>query len=176
MDARARLGLLRTFQLTRSLMSLTVEEALRLGASNPRARQFDGAATSSSIAERFGLDRVRHHLVGTLPYGTQKVLNMCFIMSSRPTVVVLDEPFAGVIPSDVSLLSEVIRQFRTDGAAVAVIEHDMGALMPLSDSVLVLDAGAVVMQGASEEVLADDRVQSIYLGHRGGARFGQASS
>lgn len=164
--ARSRAGLLRTFQQTKVLRSFLVRDAIELGLSSPRARRGGSGSDVAELADSFGLGAYLGRYVGELPYGTQKVLNLCLIAASRPIVLLLDEPFSGVTASDVEMLSALIRRLRDNGTAIGLVEHDMGALMPLSDRVVVLDAGRVILDASPQAVQASDQVQRIYLGRK----------
>jgi branched-chain amino acid transport system ATP-binding protein len=170
--ARARMGLSRTFQQTRALSSFTVREALRLAYGAPRVRRRTTGDKVGDVAERYGLAPHLDKLVTVLPYGGQKVLNMAMMMICEPTVVLLDEPFAGVTADDVQILGQVATDMAAEGAGVALVEHDMLSLMRLSHRVVVLDAGRTVAEGNPAEVQANDLVQEIYLGrsHDDGGR------
>jgi ABC-type branched-subunit amino acid transport system ATPase component len=163
--ARANAGIMRTFQHTRSLTSFTVEQALRLAGKAPRAGS-ESRDSRESIADRFGLSDVLQRRFSELPYGTQKVINLCLIAMNYPMVVMLDEPFAGVTATDIKRLEVIVRELCAGGCAVGLIEHDMAALMRLSQRVIVLDAGKVIMEGTPTAVRLDPGVQEVYLGRR----------
>jgi ABC-type branched-subunit amino acid transport system ATPase component len=166
--ALSRQGLLRTFQHTKVLSSFTVAQAIDLARRSPRGRVGSGRDTAGTFAEEFGLGEVLHRRVTELPYGTQKVLNLCLIAMAAPIVVLLDEPFAGVTRADIERLSRVMERLLGAGAAIGLVEHDMPALMKLSTTVLVLDSGRVVTEGPPARIQNDEQVRRIYLGRRRG--------
>jgi branched-chain amino acid transport system ATP-binding protein len=165
MAARTRLGLIRTFQGNRIFGTLRVEQALSLGLEAPRAH--GSSTTPEQLAENFGLTQYLSARVGDLPYGTQKVLNLALVAASRPRVLLLDEPFAGVHEADVRRLSDVIEAFRDEGVAVAVVEHNIEALLRIADEVVVLDSGALIFTGRPEEARTSPVVREAYLGAGG---------
>jgi ABC-type branched-subunit amino acid transport system ATPase component len=166
MPTRARRGLLRTFQHTKVLRSFTVAQALDLACRSPRGRSGDRRSRVAAVAADFGLERVLGRRVLELPYGTQKVLNLGLVALAEPVAVLLDEPFAGVTAADVGRLSRVVERLRAAGTAIALVEHDMRALMALSTTVLVLDSGKVVTEGTPAAIQDDPEVRRIYLGQR----------
>lgn len=173
MATRTREGLMRTFQGNRVFATLRVEQALSLGLEAPRAR--GGEDTVATLAQRFGLSDYLKTRVGDLPYGTQKVVNLALVAACRPRVLLLDEPFAGVGPADVMRLSAVIERFRDEGVAVAVVEHNLEALLRMADDVIVLDAGRLIFQGDPDQARVSDVVREAYLGAGGAAAHGEAS-
>ena len=170
LDQRARRGLVRTFQQTRLFHSLTVAQVLRIGAAAPRASGREVADTVDYLVSVFDLGSYLRRRVDVLPYGLQKVLNLALIAVSRPQVLLLDEPFAGVDPADIGRLADVIKRFREQGVAVGLVEHNVSAVVDLSDRILVLNSGEPLFEGSPAETLANPAVQQAYLGH--GAKFG----
>jgi ABC-type branched-subunit amino acid transport system ATPase component len=113
--------------------------------------------------------------VSELPYGVQKVLNLTLVAASGPRALLLDEPFAGVHAADVERLSAVITQFRADGVALAVVEHNIEALLRIADEVVVLDSGALIFTGSPDEARVSPIVREAYLG-AGGAGAGEPAA
>jgi ABC-type branched-subunit amino acid transport system ATPase component len=164
--ARTRLGVMRTFQGTRIFSTLRVGDALALGAEAPRA--LNQQTSVDELAKSFGLVTYLDTVIAELPYGIQKVLNLALVSASRPRVLLLDEPFAGVHAEDVERLSVVIERFRADGVAVAVVEHNIEALLRIADSVVVLDSGALLFTGSPDEARTSPAVREAYLGAHAG--------
>jgi branched-chain amino acid transport system ATP-binding protein len=168
---RSRLGLVRSFQSTRTFASMTVQQALLLAAEAPRARALGARkADAESTLVDFGLVAYRDRPASELPYGAQKVLNLAMVALCRPLALLLDEPFAGVGTDDVSRLSSVISSQRDAGVAVAVVEHNIEALLRLADRVVVLDSGRVIFEGTPAEARVSDAVRTAYLGHGAAAK------
>ncbi|MTD13901.1 ATP-binding cassette domain-containing protein [Nakamurella sp. YIM 132087] len=170
MADRTRAGLMRTFQGNRIFGTLTVGACLAIGLEAPRARA--GRHDVGSLAADFGLEALLDRPVKDLPYGIQKILNLAMVAASRPRVLLLDEPFAGVHADGVERLSAVIDDFRTAGVAVGVVEHNIAALMRIADDVVVLDSGRLIFRGTPTEAEVSPVVREAYLGAsaaRGGA-------
>lgn len=160
-DAIARAGLARTFQTTRVFQKLTVEENLVAAASHSQR----GAAKSGlELIDMFGLGQFISRRAGDLSYGQQKLVEMAAVMAMRPTLVLLDEPAAGVSPQLIEMLGSYIRDLNARGTTFVVVEHNMPFVFDLCDPVIVLDQGAVIAAAAPAEVRANDRVLDAYLG------------
>jgi len=164
LDRRARAGLVRTFQQTRLFHSMTVHEVLRVGAAAPRAGREKTSEVVDGLLDLFDLGAYAYRLVAVLPYGLQKVLNLALIAVSRPRVLLLDEPFAGVDAADIERLAGVIGRFKDEGVAVGLVEHNVRAVVDLSDRIIVLNSGALLFEGTPAETLGNDAVREAYLG------------
>jgi neutral amino acid transport system ATP-binding protein len=174
----ARAGLVRTFQLTKALSRLSVLDNMKLAAREQggesffaavipplwRARERDIEARALSLLERFNLVNLRDDYAGTLSGGQRKLLEMARALMVEPKMILLDEPMAGVNPALVETLLEHIRGLRDEGMTVLFVEHDMDVVMGISDWVVVMAEGAVISEGRSAAVAADDRVVDAYLG------------
>ncbi len=111
------------------------------------------------------LEKYANHLAGSLPYGNQRRLEIARAMCTRPRLVCLDEPAAGLNPRETQELAELIRVLRQDhGATVLVIEHDMGLVMGISDHVVVLNYGQVIAADKPKRIQEDPKVLAAYLG------------
>jgi branched-chain amino acid transport system ATP-binding protein len=180
----ARLGMVRTFQLTKALSRLRVIENMRLGATGQRGENFWRALIPSlwqqqeqeiteradELLVRFRLDAMRDEFAGALSGGQRKLLEMARALMASPELVMLDEPTAGVNPALKQSLLGHVRQLREDGMTVVFVEHDMDVVHDISDWVVVLGEGAVVSEGTPDQVMTDQRVIDAYLGaHHDGA-------
>jgi ABC-type branched-subunit amino acid transport system ATPase component len=121
-------------------------------------------AAAAEILGRYGLAGVSRLIPGSLPYGTQRRIEIARAMAAQPRLLLLDEPAAGLNPSEIGELARIIRDIRRAGVTVVVIEHNMGLVMSLCDRVIVLDAGRVIAEGLPEAVAHDAGVVSAYLG------------
>lgn len=180
----ARLGMVRTFQLTKALARLTVIDNMRLGATGQRGENFWRAlipglwhgqereitARADALLTRFQLDAKRHDYAGSLSGGQRKLLEMARALVVGPELVLLDEPMAGVNPALKQSLLGHVRQLREDGMTVVFVEHDMDMVHDISDWVVVMGEGQVIAEGTPDQVMADPRVIDAYLGaHHDGA-------
>ena len=175
----ARLGLVRTFQIPRSLMRMTVLENMMLGAqgqagerlSNPLFRRHKVMAQETEIREKaeeilefFDLQRMRDEYAGSLSGGQKKMLEMARALMADPRLLLLDEPFAGVNPALADRLIEQIRILKEKGLSIIIIEHAIPYVLALSDELYVLNKGAVLASGQPDVVISDRRVFEAYLG------------
>ncbi|MCW2839620.1 MAG: transporter ATP-binding protein [Aeromicrobium sp.] len=174
----ARLGMVRTFQLTKVLSKLTVIENMRLGATGQRGERFFSAAFKSlwssqedantvradELLGRFKLDAKREDFAGSLSGGQRKLLEMARALMVDPELIMLDEPMAGVNPALKQSLLEHVKSLRDEGRTVLFVEHDMDMVRDISDWVIVMAQGQIVAEGTPQSVMADQRVIDAYLG------------
>ena len=174
----ARLGMVRTFQLTRSLERLTVLENMAVAARTQPGERLERALLRWSwraeearvlerargLLERFGLAHMAGEQAGTLSGGQRKLLEMARALMTEPRIVMLDEPTAGVNPALTESLLEHVRALNEGGMTIVFVEHDMDVVMGISDRVVVLAEGRVLTEGPPAEVVADERVIDAYLG------------
>jgi neutral amino acid transport system ATP-binding protein len=174
----ARAGMVRTFQLTKALARMTVLDNLRLAGTDhpgenmlaalvpPLWRAHEAAITerAEELLARFRLDHKRDELAGNLSGGQRKLLEMARALMTDPSVVMLDEPMAGVNPALTQSLLGHIQDLREDGTTVVFVEHDMHMVRHVSDWVVVMAQGRVVAEGPPETIMADQAVVDAYLG------------
>jgi neutral amino acid transport system ATP-binding protein len=174
----ARLGMVRTFQLTKALSKLKVIENMRLGATKQKGEHFWQAmfrpiwsSQEKSISEqadellaRFKLDTKREDFAGELSGGQRKLLEMARALMTRPNMVMLDEPMAGVNPALTQSLLGHVKALRDEGMTVLFVEHDMDMVRDISDWVIVMAQGQVISEGPPHDVMRDQRVIDAYLG------------
>jgi len=163
----ARAGIARTFQITRPFRGLSVREnaatALQFGTCQLGKRAADQAV--DDILALTGLEGIADSLAGDLTLSDQKRLEVARALAAGPQLILLDEVMAGLTPTEVGDLMDIVRQIRDErGITVLIIEHVMGALMKLSDKIIVLHLGEKVAEGAPAAVAADPAVQDAYLG------------
>ncbi len=174
----ARLGMVRTFQLTKALSKLSVIENMRLGAIGQGGEVFWRAFfrplwggqekshtdRADDLLARFKLDAKREDFAGSLSGGQRKLLEMARALMTEPQLVMLDEPMAGVNPALTQSLLGHVKALRDDGMTVLFVEHDMDMVRDISDWVIVMAQGEVIAEGPPHEVMRDQRVIDAYLG------------
>ena len=176
----ARLGMVRTFQLTKALSRLTVMENMRLGATGQRgeslrnalipaawrSQERDITERAQALLERFQLDAKADDFAGSLSGGQRKLLEMARALMVEPELVMLDEPMAGVNPALKQTLLQHVQSLRDEGMTVLFVEHDMDMVRDISDWVVVMAQGKIIAEGPPEVVMADSCVIDAYLGAR----------
>jgi neutral amino acid transport system ATP-binding protein len=174
----ARLGVVRTFQLTKALSRLTVLQNMLLGAQGQRGESFlralvpgtwraqEKANTEKAmdLLRRFKLDTKKDDFAGTLSGGQRKLLEMARALMSDPQVVMLDEPMAGVNPALTQSLLGHVKDLREQGMTVIFVEHDMDVVQDISDWVVVMSAGRIIAEGPPESISQNQAVVDAYLG------------
>jgi branched-chain amino acid transport system permease protein len=114
--------------------------------------------------ERIGLGGREHELAGSLPLGTQRVLEIARALAADPVLLVLDEPAAGLRRQEKLALSKLLRQLQGEGVTILIVEHDMDFVMRLVDRLVVMNFGTKLLEGSPAAVRSDARVQAAYLG------------
>jgi ABC-type branched-subunit amino acid transport system ATPase component/MFS family permease len=192
-EERARAKLVRRFQDARLFPSLTVTEALlvaldqrievrstllaALRPPNVRRSERRVRAQADRLVELLGLGAYRDKFVKELSTGVRRVVDLAWVLAQEPKVLLLDEPSSGVAQSEAEGLGPLLQRVRYEtGCSILLIEHDMPLISAVSDELIALDQGQVVVRGAADEVLNDQRVIESYLGgseaaiQRSGAR------
>ncbi|MFE7066458.1 MULTISPECIES: ABC transporter ATP-binding protein [Microbacterium] len=174
----ARMGQVRTFQLTKSLSLLTVLENMKLGAKDQRGEGFwaglfpflwrkqeqEIEQRAHELLARFKLDAKEQDFAASLSGGQRKLLEMARALMSDPSLVMLDEPMAGVNPALTQSLLDHILDLKDLGMTVLFVEHDMHMVRHIADWVVVMAEGRVVAEGPPETVMEDPAVVDAYLG------------
>lgn len=168
-----RKGLSRTFQLTRIFPEMTVYDSIWAGA-NSKARHPWNPVSSAhrleqieretlEICKLIGLEEKKKELAVNLSYGDQKVLEIAMALSTKPSVLLLDEPTQGVGGKEVDMIVEVVKKL-SEKMTIVLIEHTIDVVMQLCKTVTVLTEGHVFAEGTPEVISADKEVQRVYLG------------
>jgi len=172
-SARARIGLARTFQINQLFPDLTPAESLGLAISERSGSGADfwrvAGTRPAIVAEieelltRFGLDADLDQPTRKLPYGKQRLLEIALALATRPRVLLLDEPAAGVPEEERQDILAALAALPSD-VAILLIEHDMDLVFNFANRISVMVAGRLLTEGAPEEIAADERVRAVYLG------------
>lgn len=183
----ARLGAVRTFQNTRALTRLTVMENMlfasqqqfgerlhRVYGAKWRNKEREEKERAKELLDRFSLSHMADEFAGTLSGGQRKLLEMARALMAEPTMVLLDEPLAGVNPALGETILEHIATLKSSGTTVLFIEHDMSAVRKVSDWVICMAEGQVIAEGTHAEIGKNQLVLDAYLGStQGGSGNGK---
>ncbi|MDM0024322.1 branched-chain amino acid ABC transporter ATP-binding protein/permease [Variovorax saccharolyticus] len=173
----AQLGLARTFQHVKLRPHMSLLDNVALGAHSrtrsgvlkaglrlDRTEERQILQEAQRQLERIGLGERAHELAGSLPLGTQRILEIARALAADPVLLVLDEPAAGLRRKEKMALGELLRKLRDDGVTILIVEHDMDFVMKLVDRLVVMNFGSKLVEGVPSAVRADERVQAAYLG------------
>ncbi|MTA87265.1 MAG: ATP-binding cassette domain-containing protein, partial [Actinobacteria bacterium] len=174
----ARLGMVRTFQLTKALYRLTVMENMLLGARGQKGESVLRSAfpwiwrsqeaaiqeKATAILKNFKLIEKQDDFAAALSGGQRKLLEMARALMVEPEMVMLDEPMAGVNPALKQSLLEHIKELRSEGKTVLFVEHDMDMVHEISDWVIVMAQGQIIAEGTPATVMGNAQVIEAYLG------------
>lgn len=163
---RARLGLARTFQHARLIPSLTVYENILLGAAALGAGARRDERAASDVLRQLGLAGVADRFPGETNQYQRRLTEIGVALAADPALLMLDEPGAGLSAADLERLAALLRQQRAKGRGIVLIDHIMSLVVPLSDSILVLNSGETIIDDSPARVLDDSRVRHAYLGAR----------
>jgi branched-chain amino acid transport system ATP-binding protein len=179
----ARAGLTRTFQTVRAYDELSVLENLSIAvqetdgvgwlqalARGARLRRADAAAEARArdLLATVGLEEYAQAPAAILSYGQRKLLAIAASMMARPRLVVLDEPVAGVNPTMIRRIEQVIHKLNAEGVTLMIVEHNVDFIMSLCSRVIVLEAGRKIADGPPELIRNDPQVLAAYLGRKHG--------
>ena len=175
-----RMGIARTFQNIRLFNTMTVEENVKVGLHNTKAystlsgilrtpsywrREAEAHDRALELLSIFDMQDLANHQAGSLPYGAQRRLEIVRALATNPSLLLLDEPAAGMNPSETAELMENIVKIRdTFNIAIMLIEHDMSLVMNICEGICVLNFGKVIAKGTAEGIQNNETVIEAYLG------------
>lgn len=177
-----KLGIARTFQNIRLFSNMTVLDNVKIGLHNNiksnlissmthgfgyKKNEREANEQAMELLDFFDMKGMANHLSGSLPYGAQRRLEIVRALATKPSIILLDEPAAGMNPSETAELMENIRKIRdTFQIAVMLIEHDMNLVMGICEGIAVLNYGKIIAKGTPEEIKANPTVIEAYLGKK----------
>ena len=175
----ARMGMVRTFQLTKVFDRMTVSENILFSASSLKNDRFINSLFISSkkskveqeldekkneVLNMVNLYHMKDSYARELSGGQKKLLELARVIVQKPKILLLDEPLAGVNPKLSEDILSLINTFVNEGVSVLMVEHNISAVMKVSDHIVVLAEGSVIAEGSSDEIRANEKVVSAYLG------------
>lgn len=175
----ARMGVVRTFQETTVFKEMTALEnvivahqlgltagplGIFAGSRRARADTLRIRDSAAEILDYLGLGHVKDETAVNLPHGYLRALGIAIAMAARPRLLLLDEPFAGMNPDETDRAMEMVQGIRERGITVLLVEHDMRAVMRISDWIVVISFGSKIAEGRPEAIRADEAVIAAYLG------------
>jgi branched-chain amino acid transport system ATP-binding protein len=164
---RARMGIARTFQKLEAFSSLSARENVLVAAEQRKAwdrSAYHPGQVADELLERVGIANVAQYMVGTLPTGTARLVELARALAMNPRVLLLDEPSSGLNEEETAGMAMLLRSLVLDGLAVLLVEHDMSFVMGTCELIYVLDFGQIIAEGPPVQIQQDKAVQAAYLG------------
>ncbi|HEY0919075.1 ABC transporter ATP-binding protein [Devosia sp.] len=165
------LGMVRTFQIVQPFAGLTVEENIAVGAYLRHRDRREALAEARRIGKQLGMASLLDRPAAALTIAGRKRLEIGRALATGAKLLLLDEVMAGLIPTEVSEIVEIIRKIREDGHTFLMIEHVMQAVMSLAETAYVLNYGKMIAQGTPQQLVQDPAVIEAYLGHGAASRL-----
>ncbi|MBO4288957.1 MAG: ABC transporter ATP-binding protein [Lachnospiraceae bacterium] len=161
-----RLGITRTFQVVQTLKEMTVEENVMTGAFLHTGSRKQAQIAAAEILERTGLTEKKNIRGASLTIIDKKRVEIARALATRPQLLMLDECMAGLNQTEIKDVMELCLRLKEEGLSLLVVEHIMEAIMPISDRIVVLNAGKKIAEGLPEEIVNNEEVIKAYLGDR----------
>jgi len=172
----ARRGMVRTFQITQPFAKLSVHENIAVGAYQCHPDRREAWAHAERVAQQVGMGGMLDQPAADLTVAGRKRLELARTLAIGPKLLLLDEVMAGLNPSEIVEIVEIIQRIRAGGVTVLLIEHVMQAVMSLSEYIYVLSYGKIIASGAPREVVNDPAVIEAYLGRGAAAQMAPPTS
>ena len=163
---RAKLGLGRTFQIAKTLTSLTTLENAMVGAFLRHRGLAAAERAAMAVLKRVGLGARAHVSSGALTLSERRRLEVARALATEPEIILLDEVMAGLNPAEIDAAIQLFRDLHGDGHTFLVIEHNLKVVRAFSQRVLVLDHGSLIASGTPDEVLSNPQVIEAYIGRK----------
>lgn len=160
------MGLTRTFQIVKTLKDMTVKENVLTGAFARTNSRKEAEEVAEEILELTRLDKKRDFLGANLTIADKKRLEIARALATKPKMLMLDEAMAGLNQTEIKEAMDLVLKVRDSGVTLLIVEHIMEAIMPISDRVVVLNAGKKIAEDVPEKVVNDENVIKAYLGER----------
>jgi branched-chain amino acid transport system ATP-binding protein len=173
LNERARIGIGRSYQVTSIFPELSVHENVRLAVQSKTQRGValfraasslvELSAKADSILEEMRLADFRDRIASTIPYGSQRSLDVAIALATDPQLLLLDEPTSGMSPEDTLKMISLVERI-SEKYTIALIEHHMKVVMSISDTITVLSQGQIIAEGSPDDIQRNDEVRQAYLG------------
>lgn len=161
-----RIGITRTFQIVQTLKEMTVEENVMTGAFLHAKGRKEAQSIAEEIMEMTDLTKKRHVVGGSLTIVDKKRVEIARALATRPQILMLDECMAGLNQTEIKDVMNLCLRLKENGLSLLVVEHIMEAIMPISDNIVVLNAGRKIAEGIPSDIVNNDEVIKAYLGDK----------
>ncbi|MEM3550670.1 MAG: ABC transporter ATP-binding protein [Candidatus Bathyarchaeia archaeon] len=161
-----RLGIARTFQIPRSFLNLTLLENVTVGALGRGASLREARQSAKEIVSFLMLDEYADLPVGKLNFNYRRRCEVARALATNPKLLLLDEAFAGLNPTEIDDMIEIVRKIRAEGLTIILTEHVMKVVMSLAERIIVLHQGKLIAEGPPEKIASDSSVIEAYLGEK----------
>lgn len=161
-----RLGIARTFQIPRSFLNLTLLENVTVGALGRGISLREARQRAKEIVSFLMLDEYADLPVGKLNFNYRRRCEVARALATNPKLILLDEAFAGLNPTEIDDMIEIVRKIRAEGLTIILTEHVMKVVMSLAERIIVLHQGKLIAEGPPEKIASDSSVIEAYLGEK----------